>query len=207
MPGRRATEPERRDQILAAAMSVATAEGLEGLTVRRVADAAGLSHGLVHFHFQTKDDLTSALLGRVLRSTLSAGVFPASPGEPPRERLLAVMLGEMRRLAASPGLTRLFFDFWLTGARHPSLRTQIRKALLAYRRSFRPLVADVLAAEPERFSGVTTASLVAVVVAFIKGSALQAMIDPDGFDARGFTAAATGILGRDSLRLATSGSR
>jgi AcrR family transcriptional regulator len=207
MPGRRASEPERRDQILTAAMSVATARGLQGLTVRRVADAAGLSHGLVHFHFQTKNDLTSALLGRVLRSTLSVGTFPAFPGEIPRDRLLGVMLTEMRRLAASPGLTRLFFDFWLAGARHPSLRTQIRKALLAYRRSFRPLVADVLAAEPGQFTGVTTGSLVGVVVAFVKGSALQAMIDPGGFDARGFTDAATRILGRDSARLAAGASR
>jgi AcrR family transcriptional regulator len=206
MPGRRATEQERRDQILAAAISVASTEGLEGLTVRRVADAAGLSHGLVHFHFQTKHELTAALLGRVLLSTLSVQPFPASPGTPPRERLLGVMLSEMRRLAATPGLTRLFFDFWLAGGRHPALRTQMRKALLDYRRSFRPLVSDVLADEPEQFTGVTIASLVAVVVAFIKGSALQAMIDPEGFDPRRFTAAATGVLGRDPLRLATGSS-
>src|SRR5262245_32865739 len=128
MPGRRATEPERRDQILAAAMSVATAEGLDGLTVRGVAQEADLSHGLVLFHFQGKDDLRAALLERVLRSTLSFEPSPPSPGEVPRERLLEVMLEEMRRLAANPGMTRLFFDFWLAGARERTLRTRIRKA-------------------------------------------------------------------------------
>jgi hypothetical protein len=125
------------------------------------------------------------------------------PVEVASERLLAVMLAEMRRLGANPGLTRLFFDFWLAGARDQSLRTQIRRALLAYRRSFRPLVEDVLGAEPERFAGVTTAALCAVVVAFIKGSALQAMIDPRSFDARGFTEAATSILGREFRRPAS----
>jgi AcrR family transcriptional regulator len=197
MPGQRATEPERRDQILSAAMSVATGEGLEGLTIRRVAEIAHLSHGLVHFHFEGKADLTAAMLERVLLSTLSFAPGPAHPGEPPLERLLGVMLGEMRRLAADPGSTRLFFDFWLAGARHKTLRTRIRKALWAYRRSFRPIVEDVLAAEPERFAGVTVADVVAVVVAFIKGSALQAMIDPGSFDASRFTEAAMAILARD----------
>jgi AcrR family transcriptional regulator len=197
MPGQRATEPERRDQILAAAMSVATAEGLEGLTIRRVAEIAHLSHALVHFHFEGKADLTSAILERVLQSTLSFAPGPAHPGEPPLERLLRVTLGEMRRMAADPGSTRLFFDFWLAGARHKNLRTRIRKALWAYRRSFRPLVQDVLAAEPERFGEVTVADVVAVVVAFIKGSALQAMIDPGSFDASRFMDAAMAILERD----------
>ena len=65
------------------------------------------------------------------------------------------MLEEMKRLAGNPGLTRLFFDFWMAGARDRSLRTRIRRALWAYRRSFAPLVDDMFASEPERFGQVT----------------------------------------------------
>jgi AcrR family transcriptional regulator len=205
MPGRRATEPERRDQILSAAMSVATTHGLDGLTARGVAQAAELSHGLVLFHFQAMADLRSALLDRVLEATLSFEPRPPTRGELPSERLLAAMLDEMRRLAGNPGLTRLFFDFWMAGARDRSLRTRIRRALWAYRRSFAPLVDDMFASEPERFGQVTPSALVAVVLAFIKGSALQAMIDPRGFDPSGLTAAATAILARHSTRVAENG--
>lgn len=195
MPGRRAAEAERRAQILAAAAEVATAEGLEGLTVRRVALAAALSHGLVHFHFRSKTDLMSALLDRVLAVTLPTELVEPAPGRAPAlERLLAVIRREIGRLAADPDRTRLFFDFWVMGARQRRLRSRIVTALARYRGAFRPLVEDVLRAEPERFAGVTTAKLSAVVLALIKGSALQSMIDPEGFDVTVFLEAATALL-------------
>ena len=195
LPGRRAAEAERREQILAAAVEVATKDGLEGLTVRRVALAAGMSHGLVHFHFQSKADLMSALLDRVLATSLPIGVIESTPStDPPLARLMVVMCGEIARLTADPGLARLFFDFWVMGARQRMLRARILTALARYRGTFRPLVEDVLRAEPERFSGVTATKLSAVVLAFIKGSALQSMIDPRGFDVSVFLEAATALL-------------
>ena len=71
MPGQKAAEAERRAQILEAAYKVALRKGLESLTVRAVAAAAGLSHGLVLFHFKRKDQLVRAVLDRVLANTLS----------------------------------------------------------------------------------------------------------------------------------------
>ena len=74
MPGQKASEAERREQILSAAHQVALQRGIDGLTVRRVAARARLSHGLVLFHFKRKDQLVSALLDRVLAATLSLRV-------------------------------------------------------------------------------------------------------------------------------------
>lgn len=199
MPGRRAAEAERHAQILAAATEVATTEGLEGLTVRRVAIAAGMSHGLVHFHFRSKTDLMSALLDRVLATTLPTELVEPSPA-PALARLLTVIRREIGRLAADPGRTRLFFDFWVMGARHRRLRGRIVTALARYRGAFRPLVEDVLRAEPDRFAGVTTTKLSAVVLALIKGSALQSMIDPKGFDVTVFLEAATALLTRTDVQ-------
>ena len=71
MPGRRASETQRRQQILKAAHQVALGQGLDGLTVRAVAARARLSHGLVLFHFKRKEQLVTALLDRVLSATLS----------------------------------------------------------------------------------------------------------------------------------------
>ena len=71
MPGHKATEATRREQILKAAYEVALRRGIDGLTVRAVAARARLSHGLVLFHFKRKDQLGLALLDRVLATTLS----------------------------------------------------------------------------------------------------------------------------------------
>lgn len=51
-----------RERILAAARQVLAAEGLERFTTRRVADLAGISHGMVHYHFKDKRDLILALV-------------------------------------------------------------------------------------------------------------------------------------------------
>ena len=63
MPGQKAAEATRREQILKAAYEVALRRGIDGLTVRAVAARARLSHGLVLFHFKRKDQLGLALAG------------------------------------------------------------------------------------------------------------------------------------------------
>ncbi len=53
----------------------------------------------------------------------------------------------------------------------------------------------MLVAEPERFGHVTADGLAAVAVSFIKGCAVQSMIDPD-FDIKRYLAAAEALLGQ-----------
>lgn len=195
MPGQKAGEAERREQILAAALQVALRQGLDGLTVRRVAEAAGLSHGLVHFHYKSKDALLSALLDRVLDTTAAFEMPAALVDEgAPIERLLALLQREIARLSGDRGRIQLFFDFWLIGNRNRAVRTKMRAELAQYREAFRSIVEQTLEAEPDRLAGVTIDGLTSVLVAFIKGSALQAVIDRKGFDVAEFTFAANALL-------------
>jgi TetR/AcrR family transcriptional regulator, transcriptional repressor of bet genes len=195
MPGQKAAEAERREQILAAAMDVATRHGLEGLTIRRVALEAGLSHGLVHFHFESKAELLVALLDRLFTDTAAFVVGPEIAGiGAPLQRLLALLQQEMRRITSDRARIHLFFDFWLMGTRHPRIRARMRVELARYREAFRPMVDEVLRSEPDRFASVTADALSAVVVAFIKGSAVQVVIDPRRLDVTQFTTAAHALL-------------
>ena len=195
MPGAKAGEEERKEQILSGALTVATREGLEGITIRRVASEAGLSHGLVHFHFKSKARLLLALLDRLLDQTTA---FDAGPEimaiASPLDRMLALLRKEMGRLTNDRENVHLFFDFWLMGTREPRIRARMRAELERYRAAFRPMVEEVLQAEPARFAGVSPDALSAVVVAFIKGSAVQSVIDPRGVDTATFTAAADALL-------------
>lgn len=52
-----------RERILAAALDLVGREGLGGLTTRKVAAAAGVNLGLVHYYFGTKEKLVGAVLG------------------------------------------------------------------------------------------------------------------------------------------------
>lgn len=197
MPGHKASEDARRRQIVRAAYDVASRGGLAGLTVRRVAARAGLSTGLALFHFKTKERLLLALLDYVLETTTTLGLTNEIAGIPlPLDRLLALLGREMQRLASEPQRLRLFFDYWAKGLSQPRIRMKMQAELDRYREALRPIAAAVLAAEPERFSGVTPDGLAAVAVSVIKGCAVQSMIDPENFDIDQFLAAANGLLGQ-----------
>jgi AcrR family transcriptional regulator len=197
MPGRRAPQTVRRSQIINAAYQVAAEHGLAGLTVRRVATKARVSTGLVLFHFETKDQLIVALLDWLLETTtvLHVGDDIAGIGSP-LDRLLALLRQEMDRLSSEPQRIRLFFDFWARGIRDVGIRRKMRRELVRYRDAFRPMAAEVLRAEPDRFARVTADGLAAVAVSFIKGCAVQSMIDPARFDIDEYLAATQGLVGQ-----------
>lgn len=194
MPGTKADEAARREQVLKAAYQLATKRGLSALTIRDVAERAGLSSGLVLFHFGTKEQLLLELLEWVLASTTILHVGPEIHAiEPPLDRMLAVLRQEMARLSAEPARIRLFFDFWSAGIWNRPIRVRMQRELDRYREAFLPIATDVLAAEPDRFPGVTPEGLSAVAVSFIKGCAVQSMIEP-GLDIAEFLAAVEGLI-------------
>jgi AcrR family transcriptional regulator len=201
MPGQRASEEVRRLQIIKAAYQVALSRGLDGLTVRQVASKARISHGLVLFHYKTKEHLVVAVLDWLLESTTVLHISDdVAAVAAPLDRFLALLRAEMQRLSAEPQRVRLFFDFWSKGIRRAEIRGKMRQTLTRYREAFRPITEEVLRAEPERFSKVSAEGLAAVAVSFIKGCAVQAMIDPDHFEIEEYLAGAQGLIGQ----LATS---
>ena len=197
MPGQKASEESRRMQILRAAYDVAARRGLDGLTVRLVAERAHLSSGLVLFHFKAKEQLLIALLDYVLETTTVLHVTEdIARIALPLDRLIALLQREMNRLASEPKRIRMFFDFWAKGFRNPLIRSKMQAELDRYREAFRPMAQEVLAAEPERFAHVTPEGLAAVAVSFIKGCAVQSMIDPNQFDIEEYLMAAQALVGQ-----------
>lgn len=197
MPGQKASEEARRAQILRAAYEVAARRGLDALTLRLVAERAKLSPGLILFHFDSKEQLIVTLLEDVLALTTVLHVPPdVATIHAPVDRLLELLRREMTRVSSDRRRIRLFFDYWAQGFRHPVIRARMQAELDRYREAFRGLATDVLAAEPARFADVTATGLAGVAVSFIKGCAVQSMIDPRNFDVDEYLAAASGLLGQ-----------
>jgi len=196
VPGQKASEVARREQILKAAYEVALRKGIDGMTVRGVAAQAKLSHGLVHFHFKRKAQLVTALLDWVLATTTVLQI-PAEVAEIPRahDRLRALLRQEMDRLSHEPRRTRLFFEYWALGTRQAVIRARISAELDRYRAAFRTMTAEMIRTEPAHCTGMTPDGLAAVAVSFINGCAVQAMIDPDHFDIAEYLAAVEGMIG------------
>lgn len=204
MPGSRASEEERRHQILTAAYQVAGEQGLGETTVLQVAAAAGVSPGLVIFHFKSRRQLLLALLEQLLATTtvLRSGLSTAVPA--PAVNLLAVLRQEIHRLTSEPVRIRLTFDYWMAGVRDLEIRDRLQEEFARYRQAFRPLAEIVLREHPDRFPGVTADGLAGLSVSLIKGCAVQSMIDPDHFDVDEYLTAAIGLL---SVSASSSGER
>ena len=196
MPGQKAPEGQRREQILAAAYQVASRDGIAGLTVRSVAARAGLSHGLVLFHFKRKEQLVSALLEGVLAATLTLE-FPEEIARLPRplDRLRALLRCEVDRLSHQPDRIRLLLECWAVGARDAEMREKVGAALARYRAAFLPMAADVLASESSGFARVTPMGLAAVTVGLINECAIQGSVDPEHFVINDYLTAVQGLVG------------
>ncbi len=201
MPGQKVPEAIRRRQILDAALQVALRDGIAGVTVRAVAAEAGLSHGLVLFHFKRKDPLVQALLASVLTEMLTGDVAPADPGVPRAlDRLRLRLQQEMARLAREPGRVRLLLECWALGARHPALREQVSEAFERYRAGFRPVIEEVLREEAPALPGVSATGLAALAVGLISQCVVQELIDPDRFPVAEYLSTAETLLGALAAR-------
>ncbi len=197
MPGQKAPGEKRREQILAAAFAVAARDGIAGLTVRAVAGEAGLSHGLVLFHFKRKEQLVAALLDAVLETTLVLEVPADVAGVPrPLDRLRALLRREVSRLACEPDRIRLLLECWALGARDVDMRAKVGRALARYRAAFLPLAQEVLMSESSGFAGVTPTGLAAVTVGLINECAIQGSVDREHFVMDDYLAAVQGLVGR-----------
>jgi Transcriptional regulator len=179
MPGTKIAEEKRREQMLQAAYDIASKGGLSAITIRGVALRAETSPGLVSFHFQSRVGLVVALLDWVLSTTAAIVIGPEIQKiADPVERLLAVLREEMSRLAKDRFRIRVISEFWISGIWDKPVRLRMQKELSRYRLAFLPLANAAVEAAPARFAGVTPEALADVVVGFIKGCAIQSMIDP-----------------------------
>jgi TetR/AcrR family tetracycline transcriptional repressor len=97
-----ATSEERgrlsRETVVDGALALTDAEGLEGLTIRRLATHLGVTPMALYWHFKNKDELLEAVADR-LWSLVDTKVDPSRPWP---ERLRTIMYALMDVLRAHP---------------------------------------------------------------------------------------------------------
>jgi AcrR family transcriptional regulator len=97
--------------LLAAGAALYPGLGCAGLSVRRVADAAGVNPAMVHYHFGSKDGFLRALLQRHYEEMFSALSLNSQGGADVMERLTAALLSVARFLREHrPLIARVWAD-------------------------------------------------------------------------------------------------
>ncbi|MCO6009062.1 TetR family transcriptional regulator [Actinoallomurus purpureus] len=111
-----ATTEERarlsRETVVDGALALADEEGLDGLTIRRLAQRLGVTPMALYWHFKNKDELHNALVDRMW-SLVDTKVDPAAPWF---DRLRALMESVVHVLHAHPSAAQLMMTTHLDAA-------------------------------------------------------------------------------------------
>jgi AcrR family transcriptional regulator len=187
---------ERRDQLVDAALAVAAEEGIAATSVRRVAEQAGVALGVVHYCFEDKDELFTALAARIVDELAAAGAAALAFGDDTPDLVTALrcaIAALWETVEASAGAQLLTYEITTHALRNAELRgVAVRQYEVSH------AAAEELLRLAAEASGATWTrpldTLAAEALAFVDGVTLRWLVDGDGAAARDRLAAFAGYL-------------
>lgn len=118
-----------RGQVLDAAIAVFADKGIASTSIQDIADAAGLSKGAVHYHFESKEELLQRVLDRCceLVETRVRAVFEAEG--PPLDRIRNALAEMWRMRRDGDREMRVLIELHLLARQNPRIREAFAAAL------------------------------------------------------------------------------
>jgi AcrR family transcriptional regulator len=169
---RRARGDVRREEILDATLAVVDRDGLAATRVGDVADALGVSSGLLFYHFGTKDALVAEAFAHAVQKDLARLDTVTETRQEPVERLRRVL-----RLYGPTGAAsgwRMWIDAWALAQHEPVIRTTLRRLDQRWAQALRQLVDEGVAAGT--FACPDADATVARVSALLDGLAVAVLV-------------------------------
>lgn len=167
-------EAERKAQVLAAARACIVALGYERVTMRDIAETAGVSTGMVVFYFRDKESvLEAALLGKIQDTGIAfrAALEGARSARERLERLVGASLPASDEVRDE---WRLWLTFWGEAARNARLRAVSERQHQRWTRFLGRIVRDGIVAG--EFAPVDADATATQIAALIDGLAVQATL-------------------------------
>ena len=103
---------DRRDQILAAVLACLGEGGFDAVSMRAVAQGAGVPLGSLHYYFRSKEEMVGAALERSVEELIADIVRDVDESAPPRTRLRSLVVDAIPRLCADPVHVPVYIGFW-----------------------------------------------------------------------------------------------
>jgi AcrR family transcriptional regulator len=190
---------EKAQRIISAMRDSVAARGIAGSTFEHVSREAGVSRGLLHYYFGTKERLLVEVVRRDSELRVARLDEPLARARSVDD-VLDVLVANLQDLIDNePGYFDLLFELFIAGRRNPEIRREVAEL---FRRS-RDHVAEILRAKERE--GVLSMrfdaeSVVSYLFGIADGIALQMLSQPEGDFAPVFetgTAAARYLLIRE----------
>ena len=100
----RKSSDNRKAEIVTATLRLADELGPDRLTTLAVAKVVGLTQPGIFRHFPTKQDLWMAVAARIAATMSAAWAGVLAAGLAPHDRLAALIMGQLRQIAANPAI-------------------------------------------------------------------------------------------------------
>jgi TetR/AcrR family transcriptional repressor of bet genes len=143
---RKASREQRRQQLIDATITTISRKGYAQTTLTDVARTAGLSHGLVNFHFQTKEQLlteTLLFLAAEYRDNWLAAFTAAPPN--PAAQLDALLRADFNPALCTPERLIVWCAFWGEAQSRPIYQEECGSNDLDYIRNMEEICARLTA--------------------------------------------------------------
>jgi AcrR family transcriptional regulator len=170
---------QRRQEIATATWRAIDELGVDGTTMRAIADRAGCTTGRLNHYFDSRDDVLLAAL-RHAHLQAAQRMSRAMRGRTGRDALRAVLLEALPLDDERRTEWKVWLTFWAQAIATESLREEHRQRYLEWRQLVEALVAD---AAPERSRAEVTRAT-DLLVALVDGIGIQTSITPDAGIAR-----------------------
>jgi len=141
---RREAPEVRREALVEATLSCLKEHGHEGVSVRRISAAAGVSIGLINHHFPSKSGLVAEAYETLALSLQDSIRRQAdNPAASPRERLSGFFRASFAPQIIDPELFKVWLVFWSMVAHAPEIRAVHDRTYAHYRSTLESLLGQL----------------------------------------------------------------
>ena len=155
------------------------------MTMKRVAQEAGVAQGLIHYYFSGKEEILLEVLMQASREYAGEAERLAR-SVPGGEGLAGAALAATReRVSRMPEWYRLRYELFAMGLREPGFLPGVAALLQNGRSGISATLARAAGEEPAGLAAEhdpEREALAAVLLSCFDGLALQKLADPEGFD-------------------------
>lgn len=172
-----ADRSSKPDRILSAARQLLVERGHAAVTISEIAREAGVSRGLLHYYFESKEHILAQVVRRNVEQSIeeTSGLLREAGS---REELIQQFMRAYQEAVGRGTGYALYFEAFVQGRVHETVRVELADLFQARRDS----LAEALRAAEERGSirlAGDAVGVASVILALGDGVALQYLADPD----------------------------
>ena len=171
----------REAELIEATLACIAREGMHKATVRKIAEYAGVTNGLIRFYFSNKAEIVRAAYVKLLDKTFShaSNAIVDMDDAPADERLRAYIVANMSLPVVSRDSLLLWANFLPLAHGDPEMAAIRRHGYLETTRQFESLIADAIRAAGRAIADAETRRCAIKVNALIDGLWLEGCMSPE----------------------------